>query len=164
MFMTFDVPTINQDTCVGYTTDKNTHTDTPVRFRDLVNMETYGSPYQFHIKKENPSVTHIGISIHLCQIKKNGLFKELADTIYSSEVDIMVIQYFEKHVWETAKTHFSNDEKWKLFGYYMTDHARKCLGSTLWNDNCLYYWSNVATTLKPNTRNRCRKLETGAEN
>tara|TARA_Y100000389_G_scaffold201362_1_gene243908 strand:- start:734 stop:1183 length:450 start_codon:yes stop_codon:yes gene_type:complete len=148
MFHNITLPVIKTDLCVGYTKDKNTDTDTPIRFRDLVNMRTYISPTTFNIQKEHKSITRIGASIHDCKIRPNGTWQELGAIIYSSEIDKILISYFDKNIWENAKTHFPEEEKWQIFGYYMTDYARKCLGKTLWNNNCLYYWSNVALTIK----------------
>ena len=61
------------------------------------------------------------------------------------------VKYFYDNVWINAKSQYSEKDKWKVFGYFMTDHIIKCIGSKLWNNNCLYYWSNVATTLKTET-------------
>ena len=60
----------------------------------------------------------------------------------------LAIEFFDKEVWAKAKQEYSEKDKWKVFGYFMTDYMIKCLGSQFWNNDCCVYWSDVCLTLK----------------
>ena len=60
----------------------------------------------------------------------------------------MAIEFFDKEVWAKAKQSYSEKDKWKIFGYFMTDYIIKCLGKQFWNNQCCVYWCDIAETLK----------------
>jgi hypothetical protein len=126
---------------IGTVFDSNSGKETPVRLRDLMSMNGYNRNYRFIIKKEHPSITHVGISIHEAQCHGDG-WTEIANTIGGDFIQTMMLDYFNKHVWK----HFlaggmSQRDKMKSFGYFTTDHIKKNLDS--WGDNNLYFWSDA---------------------
>ena len=147
MFGGIQVPFLQNNTIIGFVYDQNAINKTPILLSHLTNMTDYKQPYEFVIEKFHKPVNHHGISTHTC-ILNSGQFKEIAKIAYSQEINPIVIKYFYDNVWINAKSQYSEKDKWKVFGYFMTNHIIKCIGAKLWNDNCLYYWSNVATTLK----------------
>lgn len=127
---------------IGTTIDINTSSETPVRLRDLTNMSSYNIDYRFNIKKEHDSITHIGASIHDVVITSDGQWQELANTIASSEIQTMMLSFFEEKIWPQFESNNINLEKWKAFGYFTTDFINKYIST--WNRNNLIYWSSVA--------------------
>jgi len=142
MSATITIPiNITPELQIGTVYDKNSGKETPVRLRDLMAMKGYNRNYTFTIKKEHPSVTHVGISIHEVQRHGDG-WTEIANTIGGEEIQIMMLDYFNEHIWK----HFlaggmKQHEKMKSFGYFTTDHIKRNLDS--WGDNNLYFWSDA---------------------
>lgn len=110
---------------IGTVFDSNSGKETPVRLRELMSMNGYNRNYRFIIKKEYPSITHVGISIHETQRHGDG-WTEIANTIGGDFIQTMMLDYFNEHVWK----HFlaggmSQRDKMKSFGYFTTDHIKK---------------------------------------
>lgn len=157
MLVSITVPVIQTETQIGKTMD-----GTPITIGDIAYMTTWKSPYKFNIYDKHsetmsaPPRPTRGATITDVEITGNGDWKVLNPcvgtivkyTMNSEQIDKLVIDYFNKNVWQKEKNKSSEKDKWKIFGYYMTDYAKKCLGSTLWNHNSLVYWSHVALTLK----------------
>ena len=59
------------------------------------------------------------------------------------KIEELSIKFFE-NFWETVKDKFSEEDKWGVFGYFMTEHVQGCLGSDAWNTYSLSYWRAVA--------------------
>tara|TARA_Y100000389_G_scaffold183148_1_gene200341 strand:+ start:183 stop:659 length:477 start_codon:yes stop_codon:yes gene_type:complete len=59
------------------------------------------------------------------------------------KIEELIIKFFE-NFWETVKDKFSEEDKWGVFGYFMTEHVQGCLGSDAWNTYSLSYWRAVA--------------------
>ena len=157
MLKTITLPVPKIDTQIGTTYD-----GTSINIGDIAYMTTWESPYTFNIydkhngTESGPPKPTRGAIIMDAEITKNGEWKVLNPsvgsivkyTMNSEQIDKIVIDFFNKNVWQNAKTQYSEKEKWQIFGYYMTDYTKKCLGTKLWNHNSLVYWSNVADTLK----------------
>ena len=110
---------------IGTVFDSNSGKETPVRLRELMSMNGYNRNYRFIIKKEYPSIKHVGISIHETQRHGDG-WTEIANTIGGDFIQTMMLDYFNEHVWK----HFlaggmSQRDKMKSFGYFTTDHIKK---------------------------------------
>jgi hypothetical protein len=144
--MTCQIPVITVNTIIGTVLDENSRKHTPIRFRDLTNMTDYHHPYTFRVAKEHDPVTHIGLSVHTVMLDGGEMY-EIAGTFSSGTIDKLVLNYFDENVWVNCSKEYTPEDKWQMFGYFMTDNAKKHLGGS-WNDNCLYYWSDVAATLQ----------------
>ena len=100
MSATITIPiNITPELQIGTVYDKNSGKETPVRLRDLMAMKDYNRTYTFTIKKEHPSVTHVGISIHEVQRHGDG-WTEIANTIGGEEIQTMMLDYFNEHIWK----------------------------------------------------------------
>lgn len=157
MLDSITVPVIKIETQIGETMD-----GTPITIGDISYMTTWKSPYTFNIYDKHtrtvsgPPKPTRGATITDVEFSGDGNWKVLNPcvgtivkyTMNSEQIDKLVIDYFNKNVWANAKNHCSEKNKWKIFGHFITDYAKKCLGSTLWNHNSLVYWSNVSLTLK----------------
>lgn len=147
--MSISVPNIGKHIQIGALSD-----GTSITFEDLTFMTTYVSPYVFSIHdKSTPKAS--GMQTVTDVVITSDGWKEInprrgviKGTVGSVEMDKIVVDFFNDNVWEENKVSFPEQDKWKLFGYFMTNHAQKCLGSTAWNYDSLVYWSRVAETLK----------------
>ena len=149
MSTTVSVPRIEKYSQIGTLPNK-----TPITFDDLTFMTDYNASRIFPVRDKSESKTTGLTTVTEVVITPDG-WKDLSPpsgaikgTVGSVEMNKLIIEYFHKNVWEGAKSSFPEQDKWKLFGYFMTDYARKCLGSAAWNQNSLYYWSAVAATLR----------------
>lgn len=155
MIKSHSVPVIKDNTCIGATPG-----GIPITIGDITYMSTWKSPCLFNIYKKNTTTLSRPIATTGTTIKDvdiidlsrqqilNPSVAIVATTICSEQLNKIVIDFFDKNVWQNEKTKYTKQEKWKLFDFYMTSYTKNCIGRERWNDNSLVYWRNVAVTLK----------------
>ena len=139
------LPEITSEVYIGFIRDN------PVTFGDLRLMKGYipGSlQYLFPVASRgyyNPAI-HIHNNVYMTNDGWVG--HETQPNTDGKIINKLAIEFFNKEVWGKAKQQYSEKEKWKVFGYFMTDYMVKQFGRKIWNNECCVYWCNVAETLK----------------
>ena len=140
---TVSLPKITSNVYIGFIGES------PVTFGDLGLMKGYiyqSLQYVFPVESRNPVSA---IKVHEITVSNGDwLGRTTLPNTDGRLINKLAIEFFDREVWAKAKLTYSEKDKWKIFGYFMTDYMIKCLGKNFWNNECCVYWSDVALTLK----------------